>query len=77
MSQLNCNLNAAVQYTAKILTTNLPEKKKNPLGSQCKKILDSNEQALVNAVMKVGENFLTRCKPVGFSRRTVLHEVSK
>jgi hypothetical protein len=39
-------------------------------------------RALVNAVMNlrvpknVG-NFLTSCKPVSFSRRTVLHAVSK
>jgi len=39
-------------------------------------------RALVNAVMNlrvpqnVG-NFLTRCKPVSFSRRNVLHKVSK
>jgi hypothetical protein len=39
-------------------------------------------QALVNAVMnlgfhKMGGNFLTICKPVSFSRRTLLHGVNK
>jgi hypothetical protein len=39
-------------------------------------------RALVNAVMnlRVGKNagnFLTSCKPVSFSRRTVLHGVNK
>jgi hypothetical protein len=38
--------------------------------------------ALVNAVMnlrvpKNAVNFLTSCKPVSFSRRTMLHAVSK
>jgi hypothetical protein len=37
---------------------------------------------LVNAVMNLrvpqnAENFLTSCKPVSFSRRTLLHGVSK
>jgi hypothetical protein len=37
---------------------------------------------LVNAVMNLrvpynAENFLTGCKPVSFSRRTLLHGVSK
>jgi hypothetical protein len=39
-------------------------------------------RALVNAVMKIrvllsAGNFLTSCKPVSFSRRTLLHEVSR
>jgi hypothetical protein len=39
-------------------------------------------RALVNAVMNLRVpqnvvNFLTNCKPVNFSRRTALHEVSK
>jgi hypothetical protein len=39
-------------------------------------------RALVNAVMNLhvpqnAGNFLTSCKPVSFSRRTVLHGVSK
>jgi len=39
-------------------------------------------RALVNAVMKFRvesnvKNFLTSCKPVSFSRRTLLHGVSK
>jgi len=39
-------------------------------------------RALVNAVMNLrvpdnAENFLTNCKPGSFSRRTVLHGVSK
>jgi hypothetical protein len=39
-------------------------------------------RALVNAVMNIrvprnAGNFLTSCKPVSFSRRTVLHGVSK
>jgi hypothetical protein len=39
-------------------------------------------RALVNSVMNLrvpenAGNFLTSCKPVGFSRRTVLHGVSK
>jgi CRISPR/Cas system-associated protein Cas7 (RAMP superfamily) len=39
-------------------------------------------RALVNAVMNLrvplnAGNFLTRCKPVSFSRRTLLHGVSK
>jgi len=39
-------------------------------------------RARVNAVMNLrvsysAENFLTRCKPVSFSRRTVLHGVSE
>jgi hypothetical protein len=39
-------------------------------------------RALVNAVMslrfpKNAGNFLTTCKPVRFSRRTLLHKVSK
>jgi hypothetical protein len=39
-------------------------------------------QAIVNAVMNlrvpyIEENFLTSCKPVSFSRRTMLHGVSK
>jgi hypothetical protein len=39
-------------------------------------------QALVNAVMNLrvqqnAGNFLTNCKPVSFSRRTLLHGVSK
>jgi len=38
--------------------------------------------ALVNAVMNLRvpqnvENFLTSCKPVSFSRRTLLHGVSE
>jgi hypothetical protein len=33
-------------------------------------------RALVNAVMNA-ENFLTSCKPVSFSRRTLLHGVGK
>jgi len=33
-------------------------------------------RALVNGVKNTG-NFLTSCKPVSFSRRTVLHGVSK
>ena len=34
---------------------------------------------LVNAVKKLGvpKRFLTSCKPVSFSRRTMLHGVSK
>jgi hypothetical protein len=39
-------------------------------------------QALVNVVMNLwvpqhAGNFLTSCKPVSFSRRTLLHGVSK
>jgi hypothetical protein len=39
-------------------------------------------QALVNVVMNLqvpqnAGNFLTSCKPVNFSRRTLLHGVSK
>jgi hypothetical protein len=39
-------------------------------------------RALVNAVMNLrapsnAGNFLTSCKPVSFSRRTLLHGVSK
>ena len=38
-------------------------------------------RALVNAVMNLrlpnAGNFLTNCKPVSFSRRTLLHGVSK
>jgi hypothetical protein len=39
-------------------------------------------RALVNAVMNLrvprnGRNFLTSCEPVSFSRRTLLHGVSK
>jgi hypothetical protein len=39
-------------------------------------------RAFVNAVMNLrvpynAGNFLTSCKPVSFSRRTLLHEVSK
>jgi hypothetical protein len=33
-------------------------------------------RALVNAVMNLRGNFSTSCKPISFSRRTLLHGVS-
>jgi hypothetical protein len=34
--------------------------------------------AVVNLLVPLNEgNFMTRCKPVSFSRRTLLHRVSK
>jgi hypothetical protein len=43
---------------------------------------NNRRRALVNAVMKLrvpknAENFLIRCEPISFSRRTMLHGVSK